>query len=145
MQDEKTQGLEDVLCWYNPNIAVVIPHDQNTFHGTLNLLSGSLQLPLCSSMHDSVLLVLYALKKKRVYLFIFRERGREREREGEKHQCVVASLTTTPPPPGIWPATWACAQTGNRTSNSLVCRPALSPLIHTSQGCFLKINKLCAE
>ena len=28
---------------------------------------------------------------------IFRERGREGEREGEKHQCVVASLT---PPTG---------------------------------------------
>ena len=45
---------------------------------------------------------------KRFYLFIFRERGREGEREGEKHQCVVASLL------GTWPATQACALTGNQ-------------------------------
>ena len=35
---------------------------------------------------------------------------------------------------GTWPATQACALTGNRTSNTLVCRPALNPLSHTSQG-----------
>ena len=52
------------------------------------------------------------------YLFIFRERGREREREGEKH----------------WPANQACARTRNQTHDLLVCRPALNPLSHTSQG-----------
>ena len=36
---------------------------------------------------------------KRSYLFIFRERGREEERKGEKHQCVVASLTQWGPGP----------------------------------------------
>ena len=56
----------------------------------------------------------------RFYLFIFRERGREGEREGEKHQCVVASRA---PPTGHL----ACNPTGNRTSNSLVCRPVLNP------------------
>ena len=39
---------------------------------------------------------------------------------------------------GTWPATQACAltenQTGNRTGNPLVHRPALKPLSHTSQG-----------
>ena len=50
---------------------------------------------------------------KRFYLFIFRQKGREGEREGEKQQCVV----------GTWPATQACALTGNRTSNPLVHRP----------------------
>ena len=44
------------------------------------------------------------------YLFTFRERGREGEREGEKHQCVVASYVA---PLGTWPATQACALTGN--------------------------------
>ena len=29
---------------------------------------------------------------------------------------------------GTWPATQACALTGNRTSNTLVCRPALNPV-----------------
>ena len=36
---------------------------------------------------------------------------------------------------GTWPATQACALTGNQTSDHLVCRPAFSPLSHTSQGC----------
>ena len=60
----------------------------------------------------------------RFYLFTFRERGRE----GEKHQYVVASYSP------YWPSTQACALTGNQTSNPLVCRPALNPLSHTSQG-----------
>ena len=33
-----------------------------------------------------------------------------------------------------WPATQACALTGNQTSNPLVHRPALNPLSYTSQG-----------
>ena len=36
---------------------------------------------------------------------------------------------------GIQPITQACAPTGIRTSNPLVCRLALNPLSHTSQGC----------
>ena len=35
---------------------------------------------------------------------------------------------------GTWPTTQACAQTGNRTDEPLVRRPALNPLSHTSQG-----------
>ena len=74
----------------------------------------------------------------RFYLFIFREKGR---REGEKYQYVVASCA---PHTGTWPTTQACAQTGNRTSDLLVCRPALNPLSHTSQGLVvhLKVNFL---
>ena len=68
---------------------------------------------------------------KRFYLFIFRQRGRKREREGGKHQCVVSPHA---PPTGDWPATQACVLTGNRTDDPLVCRPALNPLSHTSQG-----------
>ena len=37
-------------------------------------------------------------------------------------------------PLGTWPTTQACAMIGNRTSDPLVCRLALSPLSHTSQG-----------
>ena len=51
------------------------------------------------------------------------------EKEGEKHHCVVAH-----PLLGTWPATHACALTGNRTRDPLVHRPALNPLSHTSQG-----------
>ena len=35
---------------------------------------------------------------------------------------------------GIRPTTQACALTGNLISDSLVCRLALNPLSHTSQG-----------
>ena len=59
---------------------------------------------------------------------------KEGEREGEKHQCVVASCTLPTSGGGAWPATQACALTGNRTSDPLVHRPALSPLSYTSQG-----------
>ena len=45
-------------------------------------------------------------------------------------------LPLTWPPVGTWPATQACALTGNGTSDPLVCRPALNPLSHTSQGSY---------
>ena len=38
---------------------------------------------------------------------------------------------------GTWPATQACALTGNQSSGPLVRRPALNPLSHSSQGEFL--------
>ena len=44
---------------------------------------------------------------------------------------MVASCA---PPTGAWPTTQACALTGNRTGNPLVCRPRLNPLSHTSPG-----------
>ena len=67
---------------------------------------------------------------KRFYLFIFREGkgGRKRERN------ISVWLPLTRPLLGTWPATQACALTGNRTGDPLVCRLAFSPLIHTSQG-----------
>ena len=40
---------------------------------------------------------------------------------------------------GSWPTTEAFAQTGNQTSNLLVCKPSLNPLSHTSQGYMLDI------
>ena len=46
------------------------------------------------------------------FIYFLRERGREGERDGEKHQCVVASHATQL---RTWPATEACALTGNRT------------------------------
>ena len=62
------------------------------------------------------------------------ERGREGEREGEKHQSAVASHV---PLLGTWPATQACALTGNGTGVPLVCRPALNPLSRISQSCIV--------
>ena len=67
-------------------------------------------------------------------LFIFRERGREGHRDGEKHLCVRDQLLLTCPELRTWPATQACALTGNRNSDLSVCGPALNLLSHTSQG-----------
>ena len=74
-----------------------------------------------------------------LYLFIFRERGREGEREGEKHQCVVASRT---PPTGDLAHNPGMCPDGNRTDDPLVCRLALNPLSHTSQGSEVPSNRL---
>ena len=74
-----------------------------------------------------------------IYLFIliylFLDRGEEREKEREKSINVWLPLTR--PPLGTWPATQACALSGNQTRNPLVHRPVLNPLSHTSQGYFL--------
>ena len=46
------------------------------------------------------------------------------------------------PPLETWPATQACVLTENRNCNPLVCRPALSPLSHTSQGTHMEFLNL---
>ena len=46
------------------------------------------------------------------------------------------------PSPGTWPTTQACALTGNQTSSSLVHRPTLNPLSHSSQGCLIDFYPL---
>ena len=69
------------------------------------------------------------------YLFIFfLERGEGKEKEKERN--INVWFTSHIPPMGTWPTTQACALTGNRTSDPLVHRPALSPhqVSHTSQG-----------
>ena len=72
---------------------------------------------------------------KRFYLFIFREReGREKERKRD----INVWLPLTHPLLGTWPATQACALSGNQTSDPLVRRLVLNPLTHTSQGFFSK-------
>ena len=63
---------------------------------------------------------------------IYFQRGERREEEGERNINVWLSLAQ--PLLGTWPATQARALTRNRTSDPLVCRPALNPLSHTSQG-----------
>ena len=77
----------------------------------------------------------------RSYLFIFLERGEGRERkgeskrEGEKPQCVREIIDWLPlahPQLGTWPATQACALTGNQASDISVRLPALNPRSHTS-------------
>ena len=63
-----------------------------------------------------------------LFFWGFLERGEWRRRN------IHVWLPLGRPFLGTWPATQACALTGNRTGDSLVCRPALNPLSHTSQG-----------
>ena len=66
---------------------------------------------------------------KKDFIYLFLERGEERERN------VNVWLPLMWPPVETWPTTQACALTGNGTGdNPLVCRQALNPLSHTSQG-----------
>ena len=60
-----------------------------------------------------------------IYLFLESRGGRKRE----------THINAWPPLAlGTWPATKACALPGNRTGDPWVCRPALNPPSHTSQG-----------
>ena len=98
---------------------------------------------LSLSLSISLSLSLKSINKKKIlrfYLFIFRqgEGGRKREK------YINAWLLLMCPLLGSWPATKARALTGNRTGDPLVCRLALNPLSHTSQGkkyTFLKKGK----
>ena len=66
----------------------------------------------------------------RFYLFLQSGEGTEKERE----RNINVWLPLMHPSPGTWPATQACALTRSQTGNPLVCRPALNPPSHTSQG-----------
>ena len=70
------------------------------------------------------------LFKKDFYLFLERGEGREKDRE----RNISVWLPLTCPQLGTWPTTQACALSGNRTGDLLVCRLTLNPLSHTSQG-----------
>ena len=65
-----------------------------------------------------------------IYLFLERGEGREKERK----RSINVSLPLVHPLLGTWPATQACALTGNQTGDPLVCKPVLNPLSHTTQG-----------
>ena len=66
----------------------------------------------------------------RFYLFIL-DSGEGREKQIERNMNVWLPLGC--PLVGTWPTTQACALTGNWTGDSLVRRPALTPLSYTSQ------------
>ena len=66
----------------------------------------------------------------RFYLFL--EKGEGWEKEWEKN--INVCLPLVPPQLGTRPAAQAYALTGNRTSDPLVRKPALSALSHPSQG-----------
>ena len=57
----------------------------------------------------------------------FLERG---EGKGERERNISVWLPLMCPQLGTWPETQACALTGNRTSDPLVCRPVLSQYLY---------------
>ena len=71
---------------------------------------------------------------QRFYLFLEIENGKERETLMRKRN--IDGLPLAHPQMGTWPATQACALTGNRTSDPLLCSLVLNSLSHTSQGMF---------
>ena len=72
---------------------------------------------------------LFFFFKDCIDLFLERREGREK---GKRNVNVWLPLAC--PLLGTWPATQACALTGNRTNDPLVCRLALNPLSHISQA-----------
>ena len=79
--------------------------------------------------------IYHNLKKnifKVLFYYLFLDRGEAGENERDRNINVWLPLEH--PVLGTLPATQACALTGNRTSDPLVHRLALSPLSHTSQG-----------
>ena len=83
---------------------------------------------------------LFSVFFKNIHLFTFRQRGREARKRTEISMCGCLLCA---PPLGAWPATQACALTGNQTSDPLVYRPMLNLLSHTSQGCICIFLKKC--
>ena len=81
----------------------------------------------------------FPLFKKLLIFFIFLDftylfLGGKGGRETSMWERYIHWLPLACPQLGTWPAPHACALTGNWTSDLLVHRPALNPLIHTSQG-----------
>ena len=68
------------------------------------------------------------------FIIYFREGkgGRKRERNSNLWLPLKCPLLRT------WPTTQACALPGKQTSDTLVHRPVLNPLSHTSQGILSK-------
>ena len=74
------------------------------------------------------------------FIYLFLERGEGKEKERERNINVWLPLTC--PLLGTWPATQACALTGNQTSDPLVHRLVLNPLSFASQGRKWFLNEL---
>ena len=79
----------------------------------------NIRFPTFTVIRNSVIILCPHIFKI-FYLFIFREReGREKERE----RNISVWLPLMWPPLGTWPATQACALTGNWTGDPLVHNP----------------------
>ena len=63
---------------------------------------------------------------KKDFIYLLLEKGERREKEKERNSnAQEISLPLTHPQLGTWPATQACALTGNQTRDLSVHRPAL--------------------
>ena len=98
---------------------------QNSKLEGINQSSSSFQTLIISL---NILCKIHLIFFLRFYLFIFRE-----GKGGERGTSMCGYLSHAPQL-GTWPATQACALTGNRTNDPLLRRPALNPLSHSSQG-----------
>ena len=75
--------------------------------------------------------------KRFIYLVLERWEGTEKERVRNTDVQEIR-----PPQLGAWPATQACALTGNHTVDLLVSRPGLNTLSHASQGLSSSLTEL---
>ena len=80
-------------------------------------------------------LFLSLFKKQILFIILEREERREKDRERNINVWLPLKYSLL----GTWPSIQAGGLTGNRTSDPLVCRLALSPLSHTSQGCLFSL------
>ena len=85
---------------------------------------------LCKASYFDCSEIFQHLKKFFFNLFLERGGGKKKERE----RNINMWLPLTCPLWGTWPATQACALTGNWTDDLLVHRLTLNPLSHTRQG-----------
>ena len=101
-------------------------------------IQGNLPAALWFTVRCSIY---WATPARAIYLFL-REGERARKTGREISMCE-RSITWFPlarPQPGTWPATRACALTGNRTGDLSVCGMTLNPPSYTSQGTCYSFN-----
>ena len=108
---------------------LTVRRDTQSVAAGVRLSSRTYLVLLCSIPIESILFNLFF--KDFIYL-LFLDRGEGREKKWERNINVCSPLTY--PLLGTWPATHACALTGNRTGDPLVHKLAFSPLSLTSQG-----------
>ena len=122
------------------------PSDEHCFQ--LNILfhlnSGPKIIVSIIIMYNMNVTIIFLFFKDFTYLFL--ERGERREKQRKRNIHVWWPLML--PLLGTWPATQACALTGNQTDDPLVHRPELNPLSHTTRAwmskSFLRESAKCS-
>ena len=73
------------------------------------------------------------------FIYLFLEKGKRREKERERNIDVWLPLAR--PQLGTWPATQACALTGNQTSDLLACSAGTQSTEPHQPGLLLLLKK----